>query len=153
MSPVQDCPGGWLVLSYSPITLPATDQQMNRITVRAIIFKLMKRTVLSVISKSPWLTNWMSFIEWPQLLHGCNLLLIVFKQTLLFRFIFLFQLLFGSIKIFLHKRKNCFGDFLPFPWRRYFVQGYCNFNHLRCQVFILSRSDIKSFERRPAGQL
>ena len=37
----------WLVLSYSPITPPATEKQMNRITVRAIIFKLMKRAVLS----------------------------------------------------------------------------------------------------------
>jgi hypothetical protein len=57
MSPLQDCSGVWLVLAYTPITLPATEKQMNRITVRAIIFKPMKRAVLSFISLSPFFNN------------------------------------------------------------------------------------------------
>jgi hypothetical protein len=44
---VQDCSGDRLVLFYNPMTAPATDQQMNRMTVRAMIFKLMNRAVLS----------------------------------------------------------------------------------------------------------
>ena len=52
---MQPCSGVWLVLSYNPRTPPATDQQMNRKTVREIICKLMKRAVLSFISLSPYL--------------------------------------------------------------------------------------------------
>jgi hypothetical protein len=54
ISTVPACSGVWLVLAYNPITPPATDQQMNRITVRAMIFILMKRAVLSFISLSPF---------------------------------------------------------------------------------------------------
>jgi hypothetical protein len=47
LSTVPACSGVWLVLSYIPRTPPATDQQMNRMIVRAIIFRLMKSAFLS----------------------------------------------------------------------------------------------------------